>query len=401
MRQNLQEKQTRAADSPGWLDDYAFDLPQELIAQHPLPRRTASRLLVLARGGLAPRHVRFVDIVGLLRRGDVLVLNDTRVFPARLIGRKIPGGGRVELLLCRAVTPDAWVCLLQMGSGRARVGQCVRLLRGDGQETDMMATLHGSVADEPGAWHVRFDGDALRFACEHGRVPLPTYMRRKAREEDNARYQTVFARPEKPGSCAAPTAGLHFDHALLRAVRRQGVRVATVTLHVGPGTFAPVRAENIDDHVMHPEPWWLSQETADQLNACRARGGHIVAVGTTVVRVLETAVRQGRTAMLSGDTSCKVVKGLDNKSVRWEGGHGLTRLFIRPGFRFAAVDAVLTNFHLPKSTLLMLVAAAVGRERLLAAYREAIRQRYRFFSYGDACFIEVIDSARDGALLSN
>lgn len=376
------------------IDNYTFDLPQELIAQHPLPRRTASRLLVLAHDGLAPRHARFVDIVGLLRRGDVLVLNDTRVFPARLIGRKAPAGGRVELLLCRAVSSNAWVCLLQVSSGRAHVGQRIRLLREGGQESDMIATLHGPVADEPGAWHVRFDGDVLRFACEHGRIPLPTYMRRETREEDNARYQTVFARAEKLGSCAAPTAGLHFDHALLNAVRRQGVAVATVTLHVGPGTFLPVRAENIDDHVMHPEPWWLSQETADQLNACRARGGRVIAVGTTVVRVLEAAVRQGRMAALPGDTSGGAVEGLDNKLTRWQAGQGLTRLFIRPGFRFAAVDAVLTNFHLPKSTLLMLVAAAAGHERLLAAYREAVAQRYRFFSYGDACFIEVIGSAR-------
>ena len=240
---NFLGKKTKERSPPlrGGLNDYTFDLPQELIAQHPLPHRTASRLLVLARDDSAARHAQFVDIVGLLRRGDVLVLNDTRVFPARLVGRKIPGAGAVELLLCRATASDAWVCLLQVRSGRAHVGQRIQLLKENGQ-AGIMATLHSPVPDEPGAWHVRFDGDAVHFACNHGQVPLPAYMRREMQQDDRSRYQTVFAHPEKTGSCAAPTAGLHFDNALLHAVCQQGVEVATVTLHVGPGTFVPAPA---------------------------------------------------------------------------------------------------------------------------------------------------------------
>jgi S-adenosylmethionine:tRNA ribosyltransferase-isomerase len=236
----------------------------------------------------------------------------------------------------------------------------------------LFAIVVGPVDDEPGAWRVRFEGDALRFAHSFGEVPLPPYLERKPDDDDRDRYQTVYRDEQKAGSVAAPTAGLHFDDATMAALARKGVQLAKVTLHVGPGTFLPVHAENLSAHKMHPEPWWLSSSTADMLNTARAAGRRIVAVGTTSARVLESA----RQVLLP--------------DAPFVGGSGLTRIFLKPGHVVTGFDALITNFHLPESTLIVLVGALVGRRRVLHAYDEAVRHGYRFYSYGDACFVDVV-----------
>jgi len=350
------------------LSDYDFDLPPTLIARAPLERRDASRLLVLDRTTGAVAHRTFRDWPGLLRPGDVLVLNDTRVVPARLLGRKQGSGGRVELLLVR---PDAdvdaaralsgaadalrWVCLGQASKG-LRAGTVVELEGGT-------ATVIESLGE--GELRVRFEssGSVGALLERAGRVPLPPYVDREPTEEDRSRYQTVYARAE--GSVAAPTAGLHLTPEMLDELQRRGVERRFVTLDVGPGTFLPVRTEDESAHRMHAERYHVPEETAAAVNLARRERRRIVAVGTTVVRTLETAVEEG--------------------SVR--PGSGTSRLFIRPPHAFQVVDALLTNFHLPRSTLLMLVSAFAGRENVLRAYRAAVVERYRFFSYGDATFI--------------
>jgi S-adenosylmethionine:tRNA ribosyltransferase-isomerase len=337
------------------LSDFDYLLPESLVAQEPIEPRDASRLLLLPRREGAPRHLCFPDLAGLLAPGDLLVLNDTRVLPARLVGRKA-SGGRCELLLLEPLGGPRWRAM----------GQASKPLRAGGQLSFGGLAAEVEAADGEGFLTVRFDreGPLLEQALEReGQVPLPPYIRRAPTAADRERYQTVLAR--EPGSAAAPTAGLHFTESLLARLADRGVERATVTLHVGPGTFLPVRGEELAAHRMHPERYRVPDETASAFEACRRRGGRVVAVGTTSVRTLESA--------------------FDGAGLRC--GWGRTDLFIRPGYAFRAVDGLLTNFHLPRSTLLMLVCAFGGQERVLAAYREAVTLGYRFFSYGDAMAI--------------
>ncbi|HZF30528.1 MAG TPA: tRNA preQ1(34) S-adenosylmethionine ribosyltransferase-isomerase QueA [Gammaproteobacteria bacterium] len=332
--------------------EFHYDLPPELVAQAPLPERGASRLLVLdgAAGGLADR--RFADLPRLLRSGDLLVLNDTRVLPARLIGRKSTGG-RAELLLERVTAPRR--ALMQIRASHAlKAGGTIEL---PGGARARVEGRRGQLFD------LAFDCDVAALLEAHGEVPLPPYIERAADTDDRERYQTVFAR--SAGAVAAPTAGLHFDRAMLLRLDALGVAHAFLTLHVGAGTFAPVRTERIEDHELHAERLRVPLEVCEAVERCRARGGRVVAVGTTSVRALETAARDGALAPFDGES----------------------RLFVYPGFRFRVVDALVTNFHLPESSLLMLVAAFAGLRETLAAYRHAVAERYRFFSYGDAMFV--------------
>lgn len=332
--------------------DFAYDLPPELIAQAPLPERAASRLLVLdgATGRIEDRQFR--DLVELLRPGDLLVLNDTRVVPARLHGAKRTGG-RVEILLERFL--DARRVRVQLRSSRSPK---------PGAEIDLPGGARAVVEGRAGElFDLVLDRDAAPYFAEHGEVPLPPYIERAPDEADRARYQTIFAR--SPGAVAAPTAGLHFDDALFAELEARGVERTFLTLHVGAGTFSPVRTDEVEAHRLHPEWVSVSAEVCAKVEEARRRGGRIVAVGTTAVRALESAARSGRLEPFEGETD----------------------LFIYPGYRFRVVDALVTNFHLPESSLLMLVAAFAGRERTLAAYRHAVAERYRFFSYGDAMFV--------------
>lgn len=359
-----------AADLPDLdlLSSWSFALPEERIARHPLAERTASRLLHLDKmGGL--HHRAFADLEQILEPGDVLVVNDTSVIPARLRGHKAQSGGAVEVLLVRQRDDGDWVVLLN-ASKKPKPGGRLVFPAGPQQTDALFATVVGPLEEEPGAFVVRFDGDALAHARAHGEIPLPPYLQRAAEASDAMRYQTVFRDPAKEGSVAAPTAGLHFDEAMLQRLADKGVKRVPVTLHVGPGTFLPVRAERLSAHVMHPEAWWLPEETAAALNEARAAKKRIVAVGTTSARTLESA-RQGL--------------ALDAPFVA---GRGLTRLFIKPGHVVSGFDALITNFHLPESTLLVLVGTLVGHRRILDAYAEAIAAGYRFYSFGDACLLE-------------
>lgn len=341
------------------LSEFDYPLPEELIAQEPVEPRDASRLMVVPRGGAAVREARFADLDRLLRPGDLLVFNDTRVFPARLVGVK-ESGGRCELLLLEPLGAD--------GSRRWRaLGQASKPLRPGARLAfgDLAAVIQS--AEGEGFFTVELDrgGAELAAALEReGRVPLPPYIRREATAADRERYQTILARV--PGSAAAPTAGLHFTAGLLERLERAGVARTTVTLHVGPGTFLPVRSDEVEEHRMHEERYQVPAAAARAWAECRARGGRVVAVGTTSVRTLESAWSGG--ALRTGP--------------------GRTALFIRPPHRFEAVDALVTNLHLPRSTLLMLVCAFGGRDPVLAAYREAVARGYRFFSYGDAMLLE-------------
>jgi len=342
------------------LEDFDYPLDESLIAQHPVEPRDHSRLLVVERTTGSFSHHRFDELPGLLRPDDLLVLNDTQVVRARLPGHKRPSGGKVEVLLVRPFapspsTPNAWQTLVR---GHVRTGQPVELPQG------LVATVRA--VGEGGYAVVTFpEGlDVLAYAEKSGQVPLPPYIHRAPVAADRDRYQTVFA--QRPGAVAAPTAGLHFTGASFQALRAVGVKTAYVTLHVGPGTFKPVTSADIHKHRMDAEWFELPADAAWLVNGTRAAGGRIVAVGSTAVRVLETAARNG-----------------------WplRAGSGETALFIAPGYHFTAVDALLTNFHLPKSTLFMLVCAFAGRERMLEAYRAAAAEKYRFYSYGDAMLI--------------
>ncbi len=337
------------------LSDFEYDLPEKLIAQEPVEPRDASRLLVLPRREGSVRHLRFSDFPDLLSPGDLLVLNDTRVIPARLVGRK-ESGGRCELLLLAPIGDEA--------GGRWRaMGQASKPLRPGSRLSFGGLSARVELAEGEGFFAVRFDrgGPALLESLEReGRVPLPPYIRREPTAADRERYQTIVAR--EPGSAAAPTAGLHFTERLLARLAERGVARATVTLHIGPGTFLPVRAETLAGHRLHAERYHVPGEAARAVAACRDRGGRVVAVGTTTVRTLESA--------------------LAGSEVRQ--GWSETDLFIRPGYAFRVVDALVTNFHLPHSSLLMLACAFGGRERVLAAYTEAVSLGYRFYSYGDA-----------------
>jgi len=333
--------------------DFHFDLPAELIAQRPAETRSAGRMLVLDGATGAHRDIRFRDFPALLEPADLLVFNDTRVIPARVFGVK-ESGGRVEMLLERVLAADTALVHLKASKG-LRTGAIVRL---PGGHTARMQ------ARERDLFRLQFSGDVLAFFQAHGAMPLPPYIDRPPESADQERYQTVFAR--SLGAVAAPTAGLHFDAEIFSALRTRGVRHAFVTLHVGAGTFQPVRVDDIDAHEMHEEYLEVPEATCAAIDAARAAGGRVIAVGTTVVRSLETAAAH---------------------RVRVAPYRGVTRLFIKPGFTFRAVDAMVTNFHLPESTLLMLCSAFVGREALLQAYAHAVREQYRFFSYGDAMFL--------------
>jgi S-adenosylmethionine:tRNA ribosyltransferase-isomerase len=338
--------------------DFHFDLPEELIAQAPLAERSASRMLVLPPGD-APfddRHVR--DLPELLQPGDLLVFNDTRVIPARVFGAKT-SGGRVEILIERLL-PD----------NQARVQLGASKPSKPGTVIDLDAGGRAEVLGRDGEFYrLRFEvGAALEsWLLQAGRMPLPPYIHREPGADDAERYQTVFAR--EAGAVAAPTAGLHFDQPLLDALRARGVEFGHVTLHVGAGTFQPMRVDDVREHRMHSEWINVGARLVEQVRQARARGGRVIAVGTTVVRALESSMRDGELQPFAGETN----------------------IFIFPGYRIRSVDALLTNFHLPESTLLMLVSAFAGRERVLAAYAHAVRERYRFFSYGDAMLLSRSD----------
>lgn len=345
--------------------DFDFDLPDELIAKSPLPERDASRLLVLRLAGGAPEHRSFRDLPDLLAPGDLLVLNDAKVIPARLQGTKADTGGRVELLLCDPLPPSggraAWRCM--GGSSKPlRPGRFLRFVGAQGELlAEILATHEGGFVD------VAFEADPDAFLDrleELGELPLPPYLGRRPEAFDRERYQTVYARER--GAVAAPTAGLHFTEAIFDRLAERGVERATVTLHVGPGTFLPVRVEEVEEHRMHAERYHVPAATAEAIARTKARGGRVIAVGTTALRTLESAADEAG-----------VIRP----------GPGVSELFVRPGFRFRVIDGLVTNFHLPRSTLVMLVAALVGRERLLSAYAEAVGERYRFYSYGDAMLV--------------
>jgi S-adenosylmethionine:tRNA ribosyltransferase-isomerase len=350
--------------------DFSFDLPEELIAQSPLAERSASRMLVLdgATGGLADRKMG--DLPSYLRAGDLLVFNDTRVVAARIVGAK-PSGGRVEVFLERVKAGVAGEALVQL-----RASKPIR----EGLEITTPGGVVRVVGREDELWRVEVPGDALEFFEAWGEVPLPPYIHRSADADDRERYQSIFAREK--GAVAAPTASLHFDAPLVAKLEAMGVGRAFVTLHVGAGTFQPLRTDDLDAHKMHAERVSVSVATWEAIQRTRAAGGRVIAVGTTVVRALESA------ALLVADQASgvgtrEVASGARAAAI-WSGE---TRLFIRPGFEFQLVDAMVTNFHLPESTLLMLVSAFAGREHVLAAYAHAVRERYRFFSYGDAMLV--------------
>jgi S-adenosylmethionine:tRNA ribosyltransferase-isomerase len=345
------------------LGDFDFDLPPELIAQHPAAERSGSRLL---DGTTEPPADRiFRDLPGLLRAGDLLVFNDTRVIKARLLGAKASGGS-VEALVER-VLPGHEVLMHLRASKSPKAGGRVRFVSGDGA-SHFDAEVLGRAGPEDSLFHLRFPGEPFALLERHGHVPLPPYITHADSAEDERRYQTVFA--ARPGAAAAPTAALHFDEALLAALDARGVKRAAVTLHVGAGTFQPVRTDNLAEHRMHSEWFDVPQATVDAIAATKAAGGRVVSVGTTTLRALESAATSGTLEAGSRDTS----------------------IFITPGFRFHVVDVLVTNFHLPKSTLLMLVSALAGHTRVMALYRHAIDHRYRFFSYGDAMLLERHDN---------
>jgi S-adenosylmethionine:tRNA ribosyltransferase-isomerase len=340
------------------LADFDYELPPELIAQRPAPERDASRLMVVRRKNAAVEHAQFAEIGRLLRTDDVLVLNNTRVIPARLIGTKLSTGARIEVFLLHPTRDGEWEALVRPGR---RVQKRARLTFGDGL---LHAEVQGRLRD--GTYRIRFDetNDFRERLEAVGRVPLPPYIKREPDEQDKERYQNVFAK--RDGAVAAPTAGLHFTEALLNELRAKGITTVELTLHVGLGTFQPVQAENVEEHRLHAEEAELDDATAECLRQARTDGRRIVAVGTTCVRTLETAAQSGEIRPFRGRTS----------------------LFILPGFEFRAVDAMVTNFHLPKSSLLMLVSAFAGYDLTSAAYAIAVRERYRFYSYGDAMLIE-------------
>ncbi|RUM42745.1 MAG: tRNA preQ1(34) S-adenosylmethionine ribosyltransferase-isomerase QueA [Desulfurobacterium sp.] len=340
------------------VSDFDYELPKELIAKFPVEPRDTARLMVLHRDSGKIEHRIFRDIVEYLKEGDVLVLNDTKVIPARLFG-KLETGGKVELLLVRQPFPKVWEVMAKPA----------RKLK-EGKRILFDEELEGIVKEYVGEgkrlveFNVKGNKDFMEKLEEIGHVPLPPYIEREERPEDREKYQTVFA--QKPGAVAAPTAGLHFTKELLEKLKNKGVIIKTVTLHVGPGTFKPVKVENVEEHQMDYETYNVPEETAREINRAKEEGRRIVAVGTTVVRTLESS---------------------SDEVGRVKAGEGSTNLFIYPGYKFKVIDALITNFHLPRSTLLMLVSAFAGRERILNAYRKAVKEGYRFYSYGDAMLI--------------
>jgi S-adenosylmethionine:tRNA ribosyltransferase-isomerase len=366
--------------------DFHFDLPQELIAQRPTATRSASRMLALDGADGSRRDLQFRDFPSLLSPADLLVFNDTRVIPARVFGLK-ESGGRVEILLERALTADTALVHLRASKG-LKLGAAVRL---PGRCT---ARMLGRRSD---LYHLQFSCDVASFFEMHGEMPLPPYIGRKAESADRERYQTVYSRA--PGAIAAPTAGLHFDADMFAALEKRRIRHTFVTLHVGAGTFQPVRVDDVEGHEMHEEYLEVPEAACDAINAARAAGGRVIAVGTTVVRSLETAALSQEGELGADHSGVADHAGGREGECRRRGGlgiapyKGVTRIFIKPGHRFRAVDAMVTNFHLPESTLLILCSAFVGREALLAAYAHAVQARYRFFSYGDVMFLTPSASA--------
>ena len=335
--------------------DFYYDLPQELIAQTPLERRDGSRLLTLNKETGETEHHHFYELPQFLRPGDCLVLNNSRVLPARLIGHR-PTGGAVEILLLVDKGNDIWECLVRPGK-KLRTG--ARVSFGEGQ---LQAEITEVLPDGNRLVHFEYQGIFLEVLEELGRMPLPPYIKEELKEQE--RYQTVYSKVV--GSAAAPTAGLHFTPTLLEEIKNMGVNICYVTLHVGLGTFRPVKEDEITDHEMHSEYCVIPQETADIINETKKNGGRVICVGTTSCRTLESWANEDGTMTATG---------------------GWTNIFIYPGYRFKVMDALVTNFHLPESTLIMLVSALAGREHILAAYEEAVKERYRFFSFGDAMFI--------------
>ena len=335
-------------------DDFDYILPEELIAQDPLQIRTDSRLMVVS--GNKHEHHKFTELINYLEKGDCLVINDTRVIPARLFGNKKITGGAIEFLLLERKDGDLWEVALKPGR-RAQIG--ARFVFGEELEAEVVDIIDG------GNRIVKFyyNGIFEEILDRLGEVPLPHYIKHKL--EDRERYQTVYSREN--GSAAAPTAGLHFTKEYLQKINEKGIEIVRVTLHVGLGTFRPVKVEDVTKHTMHSEHYSVSKDAADTINRCRQNGGRIICVGTTSVRTIETA--------------CD-----DDGTIREKNGY--TNIFIYPGYKFKAVDALITNFHLPKSTLLMLVSALGGKENILSAYSEAVKEKYRFYSFGDAMFIQ-------------
>ena len=338
------------------LKDFNYDLPEELIAQDPLEDRSSSRLMVLHKDTGRIEHKIFRDIIDYLNPGDCLVINDTKVIPARLMGIKEDTGAAIEVLLLKRNADDVWECLVKPGK-KARTG--ARIVFGEG-------LLVGEIVDiiEDGNRMIKFHYEGIfeEILDKLGQMPLPPYITHKL--QDKNRYQTVYARNE--GSAAAPTAGLHFTKELLEKIKEKGVNVVSITLHVGLGTFRPVKVDKIEEHHMHTETFNISKEAADTINRARAAGGRVIAVGTTSCRTLESAATDdGTISARSGDTD----------------------IFIYPGYKFKAIDCLITNFHLPESTLIMLVSALAGRDNIMNAYETAVKERYRFFSFGDAMFI--------------
>ena len=339
------------------LTDYDYDLPEALIAQHPCPQRDASRLMVVDRGARKIHHAQFSQIGEFLPAQSLLVINNTKVIPARLMGRKLPTGGKIEVLLTHQKGMNSWEALVKPGR---RVTHGTRLAFGEGALTGKILAKSSL-----GLYTIRFkyDGDFEEILAQVGRVPLPPYIKREPLRTDKAEYQCVYAK--EAGAIAAPTAGLHFTLELMDKLKRDGIHHVTLTLHVGLGTFQPVKVEDIERHKMHAEYFELPQKSADRINAAKGEGRKIVAVGTTSVRALETVASEGNV----------------------DPYQGYTDIFIYPGYQFKVVDALVTNFHLPKSTLLMLVSAFAGHEFILEAYQTAITEKYRFYSYGDAMLI--------------
>lgn len=355
-------------DAYNQLSDYDFVLPSELIATRALEDRGASRLLCLGKEDNSPTHDVFLNLGKYLRPGDVLVVNNTKVMKARIYAFKATGG-RVEILLVRPHAQGSWVALMN-GSGPFLPGMKLSLGAVGHQDcVEVVARLE----EEPGLYEIISSCDLAKYARHVGEMPLPPYFGRKADENDEQSYQTVYAQEEAWGAVAAPTAGLHFTQRHLEKLAKQGVKLAQTTLHVGPGTFLPIRVDNINDHKMHTEYFSMNEETALMLNQARKSGARIIVVGSTALRVVEQVMQWANQKNSQEFFACE----------------GRTSLFIRPGYKFLACEAIITNFHVPRSTLFVLISAIVGRERALAAYEEAILRKYRFFSYGDACYFEI------------
>ena len=355
---------------------FDYHLPEELIAQYPLPERDESRLMVLKRDTREIQHTTFTHLLDFLSPGDLLVLNNTKVIPARLIGKKERSKGKVEILLLTPKGEGIWEALVKRSS---RISAGTRVVFGDGR---LVAKILGKSESEGRLVQFEHNGDLRELLDEFGRMPLPPYIKRQAENSDKERYQTIYAK--KDGAVAAPTAGLHFTKAFFSRLEAKNIGMAEVTLHVGLGTFQPVRTENVEEHDLHSEYFEITPETVRKINETRRSGGRIVAVGTTSVRTLESSVASKTSKTTKTSHDLDALDDLDDLVVPRS---GFTDAFIYPGYEFRIVDALVTNFHLPRSTLLMLVSAFAGREFVMEAYREAVEKQYRFYSYGDAMLI--------------